>query len=461
MALDQAIDSCVETDMAALGTPGASVAVILDGELLYEAGYGVKHRDLGGEVDADTIFRIGSVTKGLTATAVMQQVEAGTIDLDGPVTFPVPELQVPGPWPADCITVRHLLTHTSGFPDLPGNVDGRVDDAALADLVGNHEAQRLHAPPGVFWNYSNPNFVLAGLVVERASGIPYREYMATHVFAPAGMTRTTFYPAEVMADGNYSFGHHMRRPGVIDGIYAPDDYDNAAGAPSGYAFSTAGDLATWALTLMEGGGAILEASSAAEMQHPAVSLELIPGQAYGYGVFVEPLGDLTLRQHGGNLQGWGAHLIWEHRNRFAVAVLANSIYSLTSAAYCIAEAVLDPGPGPPVDLPWTPEVLASFEGTWDFTDRRGQPLTGDISQSGPSTLTLYLEDPTSQWQGSIDIEYYGGEVFLADLDEDGISESDFSFLADGIPPRTNWLRSRFLVAQPRRPPRTGGSAATP
>jgi len=113
--LEEAIDQCVEFNMLRLSAPGAAVAVVLDGELIYESGYGVKNHSGTDPVDPDTIFRIGSVTKMMTAAAVMQQVELGRVELDAPVTDYIPEFVVGGRWPADRITVRASPTgSTSG-----------------------------------------------------------------------------------------------------------------------------------------------------------------------------------------------------------------------------------------------------------------------------------------------------------------------------------------------------------
>jgi CubicO group peptidase (beta-lactamase class C family) len=108
--LAAAVDACVTADMAATDTPGAAAAVMVDGVLAYERGYGVRRRGSSNPVDADTVFRIGSVTKMMTAAALLQQVEAGRVSLDDLVTEYVPELELAGPWPPELITVRHLLS---------------------------------------------------------------------------------------------------------------------------------------------------------------------------------------------------------------------------------------------------------------------------------------------------------------------------------------------------------------
>lgn len=453
--LEEAVDLCVLQDMAEVGTAGASVAVAVDGQLVYRNGYGVKHRTQGGAVDADTYFRIGSVTKMLTAAAVMQQVEAGTVSLDDPVTLHVPEFETAGIHSPQSITVRHLLTHTAALPDLGFALQGPEGDQALSSWASDLDDVLLHAPSGVFWNYSNPNFNLAGLVAERASGTPYRALMTANIIGAAGMARTTFDPGEVMADGNYSFGH-LRFQGGAEIIYAPDDYDNWVYQPAGYAFSTAGDLVTWALTLIDGGGSVLSPESCDQMQQRQVDLELVPGYGYGYGIFVEPFGNLEIRQHGGNIPGWGTYLLWEADRRFAVAVLGNSFESLVGAAYCIADAVLDPEPAPPIPDPTDPATFGRYEGTWDFTYQENWLLVGEVFSATADGVSLYLDDPIGPFDGWYDLVHVGYGIFQADLDGNGVPDFDFTFIGRGSPERTNWLRSRLLVGTKRHDVRSGG-----
>jgi CubicO group peptidase (beta-lactamase class C family) len=461
--LEQVVDRCVGDAMAAGDTPGASVAVIVGGELVYEQGYGVKRRGGTDPVDAETMFRIGSVTKMLTAAAVMQQVDAGTVFLDDEVTRYVPELAFAGHWPDEAMTVEHLLTHATGIPDLVFHRSGDTGPNALSDWAASLAEVGLHAPPGTFYNYSNPNFNLAGLVVERVTGIPYREYMASRVFGPAGMTRTTFDPAVVAADGNAASGHDNTAPsGEV--TYSPDGYDNCVYAPAGYAFSTAGDLARWALLLADGGGAVLSPHSAAAMQSPRRDVGLLPGMAYGYGVFVEPFYDLTVRQHGGNIWGWGAFLLWHPERRFAVAVLANTFQSLPDAAYCIADAVLEPDHSVVPSYPVDPDRIALFEGVYEATlvaepPPRPYPVLGEVLRDGDELL-LMLWDPNSLWFDVWPLEHVALDLYLADVDEDGTPDLDLTFLTSaGTPERVRWLRMRPLVGTPQVAPRSGGRLA--
>jgi CubicO group peptidase (beta-lactamase class C family) len=463
--LEDAVDQCVQGAMAQVGTPGASVAVIVNGELVYEQGYGVKKRGESDPVDAETRFRIGSVTKMLTAAAVMQQVEAGTAFLDDPVSRHVPEATFTGRWSAETMTVEQLLTHASGIPDLYFEAQGSTDPNALGDWAATLADIGLHAPPGTFWNYSNPNFNLAGLVAERASGADYRSYMDTSVFGPAGMTHTTFDPAEVVASGNWSWGHTPDGDGG-ELVYAADEYDNFVVAPAGFAFSTAGDLVRWALLLSDGGGSVLSEESARMMQAFHQDLDQVPGFGYGYGIFVEPFFDLTVRQHGGNIWGWGTYLLWHPERRFAVAVLANTFQSLPGAAYCVADVVLEPDHSANPYYPTDYERRRMYQGRYDVTLRAGDtpepyPLTGEVSMDFAYRLTLHLEDAHGSFSETWRLYHAVLDVFYADVDDDGQGDLDISFLtSDGEPEQVRWLRMRPLVGSLQQVPR-GGLRLTP
>jgi hypothetical protein len=197
------------------------------------------------------------------------------------------------------------------------------------------------------------------------------------------------------------------------------------------------------------------------MQSPQIDLELVPGYSYGYGVFIEPFGELTLRQHGGNIWGWGAYLVWEAEHGFAVAVLANTFESLPAAAYCIADYALAQGSTPPPPDPSDPAAWSRFEGVWDFTTRTSYPLEGEITVEDDDELSLFLWDAHSGWTAAFTLEHAGYGIFLADLDEDGIPESDFEFLDRGFPEQVNWLRNRGLVGGRQSTPRPAGGSLTP
>ncbi len=460
-SVQTAIELCVETDMVAIGAPGAAATVIHHGEVIFNRGFGFKREGEPELVDTGTRFRIGSATKMFTAAAVMQQVDAGLVDLDDPVREWVPEFSLSGQWPAEAITVRHLLTHTSALPDYYEDPLGPTGDQALTDWAASLGETRLHSPPGTFWNYSNPGFSLAGLVAERAGGLPYRELTAGRVFAAAGMTATTFDPQEVIASGNYSWGHHPSPDGHTT-VYAPDAYQSRIGDPAGQAFSNAGDLASWALMLMDGGGDVLSHSSALAMQTRQVDLDLIPDSHYGLGIFAEKYKGLDVRQHGGNLYGWGAYLLWVPDERFVVSVLGNTTYYLRAAAYCIVDVVLEPDSSDPPDYSTDPTTWIAYTGSYEFTDNRGDVFQADVELLGDRLFAIFPNpaDPSSPTRKELT------QLYLDTFSMEAFVEGERDYELTFIDRRTAgsqrmWLRNQWFVGLRIPPPRDTDDRRTP
>ena len=453
--IGEAIDQCVEDDMAQLDAPGAAVAVMLDGQTIYTRGYGVKHSTQGGAVDSETAFRIGSVTKMMTAAAVMQQVELGRVDLDAPVTEYIPEFGIGGRWPAELITVRHALTHTTGFPDLINGGSSTGNDA-LSRWAAAQGAMQLYAPPGSFWNYSNPNFMMAGLVAERAAGVPYRDLYKQSLWEPAGMHHTTFSPVDVIRRGNYANGYYYDAESDREYNFGPLDNDFWASGPAGYAFSTVGDLARWALLLTDGGGPVLSPASAAMMQEPQVWQHFTPDLFYGFGIAIERYLGLDVRKHGGRVLGFGTYLLWVPDRRFVVAVVTNVSWSLSRAAYCIVDEVLEPDPEEPMDLTTDPSTWGRYQGDYLLTETDGTQWRVNISLQGDA-LVGSVESPGAPGEMlTAELQQLFLDTFLFDGDGDGTPETDLTFCdRKGGPGFTMWMRNRNAVGERQLTPHRG------
>jgi CubicO group peptidase (beta-lactamase class C family) len=177
-------DAYVKAEMARQQIPGLAVAIVRDGRPVKMEGYGFANVEHDVPVTPDTIFQSGSVGKQFTAAAVMLQVEDGTLALDDPLTTFFPD--APKPWRH--LTVRHLLTHTSGLPDYTaGTIDYRRDYTE-DDLRKFAYGLTLEFEPGSRWNYSNTGYVLLGIIVRKVSGRFYGDVLRERVFAPLGMT---------------------------------------------------------------------------------------------------------------------------------------------------------------------------------------------------------------------------------------------------------------------------------
>ncbi|HET7844911.1 MAG TPA: serine hydrolase domain-containing protein, partial [Xanthomonadales bacterium] len=185
--------------------PGAALLVLRDGKPLVARGYGYADVATRVPVTPRTNFRLASVTKQFTAAAILLLVEDGKLALDDPLRKWLPSLPVE----ADAITLRQLLTHTSGLVDYedvmdPADTRQVLDADVLRLLEGEH---RLYFAPGSQWRYSNSGYALLALVVERASGMRFPEFLRTRIFAPLGMNGTLARQDGGPPVANRAYGH--------------------------------------------------------------------------------------------------------------------------------------------------------------------------------------------------------------------------------------------------------------
>ncbi|MEO8083955.1 MAG: serine hydrolase [Ardenticatenales bacterium] len=486
-----AIDACMADEMTAKGVPGAQVAVMLDGALTYAKGYGLKRADAADLVDADTLFRIGSVTKMMSAAGLMQQVEQGKVDLKKPLGDALPGFAIAGAWDslgvgsAD-VTPWHLLTHSSAFPDnvflTTGGIAGPTAPGSLQAWVAGQVTTTLHAPPGKMWNYSNPNFSLVGATIEQLSGMSYPDYMRQHIWGPAAMTETMLLPSEAAAYGDTSFGHYLDTTTGMPRIDAIDSYDNAPAAPAGYAFSTTKDLVKWADLLMRDGGGVIAPASVAAMTSRQMDLAM-NDVAYGFGIFVERadrFGLDPILSHGGNIPGWGAYVIWVPQRRFAVATLGNTTASMDRTAGCALVNVLGlidpPQPGPTATPAPTPTedvaAIARYAGDYKGMFYDGSVVETRVALSG-TVLVATLVDAIGPGQDYVTVlPHQQDHIFGFDINGDNVSDLSLDFLdasgaPAGVPPGNGaprWMRTRIYVATYQGPvvqPTAGAPTPTP
>lgn len=287
LGLESFVDAFMEERMHDHRIANAVIAIVAAGELRFAKGYGVADRDAEKPVSVDrTLFRLGSTSKLVTWTAVMQLAEQGKLDLDADINndldFAIPARLHDGA-AAKPVTMKHLLTHTAGFEDSVNNLF-RLTPEAMPPL-GDYVKQQLPArifPAGSVAAYSNYGTTLAGYIVERVSGQPFADYVEQHIFAPLGMSHSSFaqpLPTPLAADlaRPYRFVGDTFREGAFE--YMP--------APAGGMSSSAGDMAKFMLAHLAGGayagGRILQPETVGRMhtqlhtQHPALS-----GMAHGF-----------------------------------------------------------------------------------------------------------------------------------------------------------------------------------
>ncbi|WP_157087633.1 serine hydrolase domain-containing protein [Oceanobacillus damuensis] len=274
------MDKVLQEKMEKSHIPNATVSVVSDGKVIFEKGYGHANLEDQKMVDAEkTMFRMGSVSKLFTWTAVMQLVEQGSLDLKTDINeyldFEIPsKLKGGGLREAEPITLFHLMTHTPGFEDYADSIFKLSADQLLPlrEYVREYMPARVF-PPGEVTAYSNYGTALAGYIVEQVSGLPFPEYVERNIYEPLEMKQSTFrQPLSEELSSNMVQAYRF-----VDGEYRKGDFEFVPG-PAGGMSSTATDMAKFMIAYLQGGknenGRILEERTVQQMfkqqftQHP-------------------------------------------------------------------------------------------------------------------------------------------------------------------------------------------------
>ncbi|HEY6478298.1 MAG TPA: serine hydrolase domain-containing protein, partial [Polyangia bacterium] len=224
------LDALFQARVREAHATGAAVGIVLDGELVYAKTFGVRDQVSNQPVDADTIFRIASMTKSFTALAIMKLRDDGRVVLDAPAATYIPELRTFAGLPRDApeITVRMLLTHASGiaFDDFWGGDTFGMSDDELTRFI--QSGIGLSYAPGTRYQYSNLGYALLGRIVERASGRPFRAYVTAEILKPLGMDSTVWEAGDVPA-ARLAMGYLRRGDELVPEPRPPDGVFAAAG----------------------------------------------------------------------------------------------------------------------------------------------------------------------------------------------------------------------------------------
>jgi CubicO group peptidase (beta-lactamase class C family) len=246
-----AVDHYLTQEMQKRRIPNMAFGVVAGGRLIWTRNFGVRDAGVGDPITADTVFRIGSITKLFTGAAVLACRDAGLLSLDVPVSTYLPEFDgiVYPTSDSPRITVRHLITHSAGFPHDGPSVNAGDHPPTASEILKGLKGQKLDYAPGSKESYSNLGVGLAGLVVEKVSGERYRDFVAHHIFEPLGMTSTTFehdaVPRQRIAVGLTKKGDWwVVSPGVWN-IGAVEGFGGIYSTVSDMARFMAFELAAW------------------------------------------------------------------------------------------------------------------------------------------------------------------------------------------------------------------------
>ena len=316
------VDSIANQVLSATGVPSATVAVVTHGRVAYANAYGCAKLNPCVTATPDMRYAIGSISKQFTAVATLLLQQDGKLSLDDPVSR-----FVPGLTRGSEVTVRQLLSHTSGYQDfwpqdyvMPMMLTATTPQA-IADRWGK---QPLDFAPGSRWQYSNTNYTLAGMVVEKASGMPFFQFVRTRILAPMGLKTASDFdvnPRAANATGYLRYALGPLRP-------APD-----AGAgwmwAAGELAMTASDLANWDVSIIK--RSLLKPASYAELERE-VRLNNGAGTGYSLGLDVGMQGTRFMLEHSGEVSGFTAENMVFPEDSAAVVVLTNQDAAPASGA---------------------------------------------------------------------------------------------------------------------------------
>ncbi|WP_220139854.1 serine hydrolase domain-containing protein [Nocardia huaxiensis] len=327
-----AVDRYMSAYLSKSGLPGAAVAITHGTRVVHVAGYG--HDSTGAAVTATTRMPIASLSKSMTALALMQLVDAGTVELDAPVPRYLPDFRTADPR-GERITVRQLLNQTSGmsdtaFPDLrlpqADSLTGAVERLHSADLASD---------PGTEFHYHNPNYQVVARIVEVVSGEPYADYLRRQVFSPLGMNDST--TVDTAQDAKELPRGHIRAYGTAFAVGEPEWF---VGGSHGV-LSTAGDLARWLIAQNNDGtapdGRRVVSTAAMTAMHTPSSVS-----DYGMGWWQQRSDEGSMRlEHNGDWFTYTAEQLLLPESGYGIAVLANTGMAIEDDPGIIADGLAE------------------------------------------------------------------------------------------------------------------------
>jgi CubicO group peptidase (beta-lactamase class C family) len=405
----QVLDSWIEATRVEHQDPGLSIGVVYDQDLVWSKGYGFADLEKRKPATSSTVYRLASLSKLFTATAIVQLRDAGKLELDDPVQKYLPWFRVKQPPNSIPITIRQLLTHTSGLArDLDTPMWNELKFPSREEMIRLIPEQPAVFPPDTEYKYSNLAVAIAGEIVATVSGEPYERYVREHILDPLGMQATLVTPSPSTPE--LAVGYRKRVPGQPR---VPEDFINFGGyTPAAGFASSVNDLAKFVELQFRdgnvGGSQILRGSSLKEMQR---TQWMRPDWQNGEGLIFElrRVGQLVYVAKGGTCPGYRSEIEMLPSQKLGVIVLANG-YDTDVLAYAseilrtlgpvIAKAVEKPKPQPVADPSWS-----NFVGTYTWKHADAEILIID------GQLTMMVPDAANPWESRVTLTPVGRDTF--------------------------------------------------
>lgn len=388
LGAQDAADSLVEAALRRYRTPGISIAVTRDGRVIKSAGYGFANLELRVPATDSTVYQTGSIGKAFTAALVLSLVQDGKLGLDDPVAkfFPNP----PSAWRR--VTIRHLLTHTSGIADGIYDLVDLRQDYTDDQMVAKIRTAKVEAPPGARWSYSNQGYHLLGYLINRSQGRFYGDLLQERIFRPLGMASTRIID-EAAIIPHRAAGYRLLRDiasPLANQEYASPSLNRTA---DGSIYTTVLDMARWDLGLY--GDTPLDSASRAVSWTP---VRLTSGKTFPYGFAwqTDSVNGHWVVEHSGAWQGFTTHIARYPNDHLGVIVLTNcACGDPTRVAHDLAALYL------PALRPAAEPPLADQDP--DVMRRLGRALeslaegTADSTAFTPAALRRWNPEARAEW----------------------------------------------------------------
>ena len=308
------LDQRIENYLSSSNIPGALVAIASRGQIIHLETYGLANVELSVPVTDNTVFEIGSISKQFVSTAVMLLAQDNKLELDDPIEKFI--AGIPSEWLG--VTVRQLLTHTSGIPDYEeiASYDIYGERLTPEEIIEIAHSRPMDFAPGTGWYYSNTGYYLLSMIVERVEGQPLGQILKTRIFDPVGMTQTRLADPEAIIE-HRAAGYWINKTGELINR-RPTETSSTLGA--GGILSSVYDLAKWDEVLY--GNELLSADSKTQMWERT---QLPNGERtrYGFGWFVNPYNGLPRQYHGGQVAGFVAQFARFSEQEISVILFMN------------------------------------------------------------------------------------------------------------------------------------------
>ena len=359
------LEGLARSELKAINAPGAAIAVVKGDRIVYQQGIGLANVETGQTVTPDMLFRVGSVTKMFTAAALVSLAEDGRVKLADPIAKYATGVS----GKLGRVTAHQLMSHTAGIRD-EAPAFGSHDETALATTVKSWGDDYVFLEPGRIMSYSNPGLTLAGYVLEQVAKKPYADVIDERLLKPLGMMRSTFRPTVAMT---WPFAQGHTAAGMDPPVIVRPFADNAGYWPAGFMFSSAPELARFAIAFMNDGiiegRAVLKPSTISTL---STGYADVPSSAeharYGYGLTTSMHRGMRLVEHGGAINGFGASVRMLPDRKAAVVILVNrSSASLTKTSERALELLAPLQPAAPASvttIPMDAAEMMKYAGTY-------------------------------------------------------------------------------------------------